>query len=55
MEIALKPAMLHWFQFTVLVCFTLLYVLICVTLVIRLCVSLVKGHAERDIPREEGG
>ena len=46
----------HFFQFTVLVCFTLVYVTIAMVLLVRLCADLMKGGPpERDIPREEGG
>ena len=49
-------SMAHLFQFTVLLCFTLIYVLIAVVLLVRLCAHLIKGGlSERDIPREEGG
>jgi hypothetical protein len=41
--------MVHMVQFAVLVCFTLLYALILLVLVIRLCADFVK-----DGKREEG-
>ena len=62
MDIALHWIMVHMFQFAVLGCFTLLYALIVLILVIRLCAPLVReGRKEegeegtRGDPGEKGG
>ena len=49
MDIALHWIMVHMFQFAVLGCFTLLYALIVLILVFRLCAPLV-----REGRKEEG-
>jgi hypothetical protein len=55
MDIALHWIMVHMFQFAVLGCFTLLYALIVLILVIRLCAPLVReGRKEEGEEGEEG-